>query len=229
VSLASAAHHSGLDARLVGGHVRELYGGARVVPAPVSAERTAPVLELLAPLWERADLDGEFVIADVGRQLNLTAGRELLARADVVLLVSGGSAAALAHTRDAMRSLEGRVKVLMVVVSGPGAHSGAEIAAALEARVVVLPWDEASAAMLRGEPQPKRNRRDRRAYALLQQIVPLGDALLRLLPEPPSARKVLPPVEPSGEPISLAESLRHGDCAGPAWQPPGVPEHGGVR
>lgn len=211
VSLASAARRSGLDAALVAAHARPLHRGARVVPAPVSAERTGAVLDLLAPLWAEADLDGEYVVADVGRRLDVLSGRELLARADVAVMVSGGSAAALAHTSHAIRKVEGQLKAVLVAVSGHSEHSREEIAAALGVEAVVMvPRDEVSAAVLRGEPEPKRRRGERGTYELMRHAVLLGDALLPYLPllaSPPDPA----PVEPPRGRVDLVGAVQRGN------------------
>ncbi|MFD0328303.1 hypothetical protein ACFQZC_08825 [Streptacidiphilus monticola] len=107
----------------------------------------------------------------------------MLEAADLVLLVSRGSTAALTRTREVATRLPSGRPVAVAVVGTTG-YGQAEIAAALEVPcVALLAHDERSAASLRGDREPRR-RRGEPAYPFLGGVKEFGDQLAALLPAP---------------------------------------------
>ncbi|MCX4750570.1 hypothetical protein OG455_34545 [Kitasatospora sp. NBC_01287] len=201
VSLAAASRRAGLSAALIGEHAQRLPGGVDVVVAPAESAQCAAALDALGPAWAEAEVDGALLIVDCGRLGPRESGTEALLRsADAVLLVTGGAVEALAHTAEAAARLRSRAGCLVVAVVGPCAWPAAEVEAALGADLCrLLPHDSASAALLRGRPEPKRRWFGGPGRPLLGAAGQLAREIDRRLPERQAAED-----SPLWEPSSVS-------------------------
>ncbi len=135
-------------------HLQHLPGGLEVLVGPASAEAARAVDAEVDGVSALLGLDSDVVI-DCGRvQPDAPGQRELLARADVVVVVSGDSSAALGHASDLARRLRasrGDAVVGIAAVAGHShrrpARSGGPVPLA-----GVVAHDRAAAAVVSGEP-----------------------------------------------------------------------------
>ncbi len=210
VSLAAASRRSGVTAALVREHAQRLPGGVEVVVAPAEAGQCTAALDALGEAWADADLGGALVVADCGRLgLDTGAATELLRIADAVVLVSGGAVEALGHTAAAAGRLRPHAGYLVVAVVGRCAWPATEVEAALGADTcVMLPYDEASAALLRGAPVPRRRWLARPRHPLMDAARRLAVVLEReLLGRPGREDGQRAEAAPGTELVSLASVL----------------------
>jgi len=157
VSLAAASRRAaGPD--LLWRHAQWLTPRLAVVPGPAGADQAAATGSLLAASsWApvtAAARSGAMIVADCGRAGPGTPAAPLIQAADLLLIITGTTAEALAHLHarlDALRRLSPQLRLLL---SGPrGPYPAAEISAALRAEVAGrLPHDPAGASRLRGRP-----------------------------------------------------------------------------
>lgn len=188
VSLAAASRRAGLTTALVRQHVQRLPGGVELVAGPAESAQCTASLEALGQAWAEAELSGALLIADCGRLLPTPSARaELLTAAQVLVLVTGGSVEALAHTAEATSRLRSRVGNLVIAVVGHCAWPMHEVAAALGAHsCLALPHDPQSAALLRGHPVPRRWWQGKSRHPLLDAARRLALDLQQRLPEAPA-------------------------------------------
>jgi hypothetical protein len=125
ISLAAAIRQADFAEPMLWDHVQTLDGGLPVLISP-SAPRLASAIEVTWPLMAGAlaDLRATDVIADCGRLHHSGGGREVLARADVVVMLVTPSVPAVAHLRygiealahgDASAARPDRIGVVVVV------------------------------------------------------------------------------------------------------------------
>jgi hypothetical protein len=139
-------------------------GPVRALLGPVEAEQAAVLGRLwtvLGPAF--AALPGVDVLADCGRFVPGAPTAELLARADLVLLVARPGPDGIAHARARLLALQREGVRAGLVLVGDRPHRPAEVRDALEqsgirpAVLAVLADDPRAAAMLAGEPgSPRR-------------------------------------------------------------------------
>jgi MinD-like ATPase involved in chromosome partitioning or flagellar assembly len=184
VSLAAASRRVGLTGSLVREHAQRLNGGVEMVLGPVEAAQCTATLDALGPAWTEAELDGAQLLVDCGRLLAPSGTAFLLAGADAVVLVSGGSVEALAHAAEAAQWLRRFPAKLVVAVLAPCLWPAEEVKAALGADgCVVLPRDPRSAALLRGARPRRRWWPGRLRHALLDSAHGLAVELQRFVSE----------------------------------------------
>jgi hypothetical protein len=125
ISLAAAIRQPDFAEPMLWDHVQTLDGGLPVLISP-SAPRLASAIEVTWPLvaGALAGLRSTDVIADCGRLHDSGGGREVLARADVVVMLVTPSVPAVAHLRygiealthgDASAARPDRIGVVVVV------------------------------------------------------------------------------------------------------------------
>ncbi|WP_051970811.1 hypothetical protein [Kitasatospora azatica] len=185
VSLAAGSRRAGVTTASLREHAQRLPGGVEMVIAPAEAGQCAATLDALAPVWVEAELDGAVVLADCGRlPLGASATTALLGIADALILVSGGSVEALAHTAETADRLRPSIHFLVVAVVGRCAWPAREVETALGADAcVMLPYDPASGALLRGAPMPRRRWPAKARHPLMDAARGLAMELERQLPE----------------------------------------------
>jgi hypothetical protein len=155
VSLAAAARR-GSSPDLLTAHVTQLPGGLQALPGPVGASQAhAAATQLAAVGYEplaAAASAGRVIVADCGRLAPGTPVTPLLDTADLLLVVTAGDAAALAHVHARLGPLADMARQTELLLSGrPGPYPAAEISDTLAVSVAGrLPWDPAGAALLRG-------------------------------------------------------------------------------
>jgi len=165
VSLAAAARR-GHGPDLLAGHAALLPGGLSALPGPVGASQAyAAASQLAAVGYEpvtAAAAAGQVIVADCGRLAPGTPVTPLLDTAAVLLVITTGDAAALAHVHARLGTLADMAGQTELLLSGrPGPYPAAEISDTLGVTVAGrLPWDPAGAALLRGVPV-RRGRRTR--------------------------------------------------------------------
>ncbi|MFC1437996.1 hypothetical protein ABUW04_06965 [Streptacidiphilus sp. N1-10] len=215
VSLAGSLHARELTAQLVSTHSQVLPGGVPAVVGPQGHSSARAALAALAPCWKNAAPGLAPWIVDLGRaDLELGYAPEPLRAADVVVLVSGGSVAALSHLSRLVERVRGLGEVPVVVaVVGQCPFSDAEVREALPvAGCVKLAHDPAAAAMLAGA-RPARTPwwRGRTRFPLLEDSARLANLLGPYLPVhhagPADAVSV---AEASGQRPSLSTYLAQG-------------------
>jgi hypothetical protein len=128
VSLAAAARR-GHGPDLLAGHAARLPGGLRVLPGPVGASQAhAAASQLAAVGYEpvtAAAAAGQVIVADCGRLTPGTPVTALLDAAAVLLVVTAGDPAALAHVHarlgalGALADVAGRTELLLSGRPGP--------------------------------------------------------------------------------------------------------------
>jgi cellulose biosynthesis protein BcsQ len=157
VSLAAAARR-GSSPDLLAGHAAHLPGGLQALPGPVGASQAhAAASQLAAVGYEpvtAAASAGRVIVADCGRLTPGTPVTRLLDAANLLLVVTTGDAAALAHVHAPLGTLADLAGQTELLLSGrPGPYPAAEISNTLSVDVAGrLPWDPAGAALLRGVP-----------------------------------------------------------------------------
>ncbi len=106
ISLAAAIRQPDFAESMLWDHVQTLDGGLPVLISP-SAPRLTAAMEVTWPLvaGTLAGLDATDVIADCGRLHASGGGREVLARADLVLMLVRPSIPAVAHLRNGIEAL----------------------------------------------------------------------------------------------------------------------------
>ncbi|MEY9937003.1 hypothetical protein [Streptacidiphilus sp. MAP5-3] len=205
VSLAAAAHRSGLSGALLREHAQALPGGALVVAAPAAVEQAGAAVELLDSAWSEAELDDVLVFADAGALARHPAPG-LLARADAVVLVCSGLPASLAHAADVASRWTATGKPVVLAVRGACSYTPERLSAQLDVSVcALLPEDPVDALLLRGARVPPRGRLPWRRpdHALMTALKALHTSLLDLLPQVMDAG-----VDPAAtEPVAMAEPL----------------------
>ena len=217
VSLAAAARR-GHGPDLLAGHAARLPGGLQALPGPVGASQAhAAASQLAAVGYEpvtAAAAAGQVIVADCGRLAPGTPVTPLLDAAAVLLVVTTGDAAALAHVHARrLGTLAGMAGQTQLLLSGrPGPYPAAEISGTLGVSVAGrLPWDPAGAALLRGVPV-RRGRRTRwRSPWRLPLLAAAAETAWRIsqaltLAEVPSDPGTRPPGadgSPPGEPVPL--------------------------
>lgn len=193
VSLAAAARHDG-TAELVFEHCQALPGGASVLAAPASTERSRAALGMLGPLLGRlGELDAD-VLVDCGRLDPGSPAMSVLGRADRVLLVVRPRLAdlhALATWLEA-HPMSGPPAELVAIGDGP--YPDAEIAGALgvEMAGVHVPWDSAAADALAVLPASARQLRlsplVRACRSLAERLAPQSAREPATEAEPPAVK-----------------------------------------
>ncbi|WP_329562063.1 hypothetical protein [Kitasatospora sp. NBC_01266] len=183
VTLAAAARRAGLAERLVYTHAQLLLGGVPVVAAPAVPAQSSAALGVLEEHWPDIELGQTVMLADVGRMgPSLGPVGNLVAAADLAVLVTRGAIEDLAHAEAAVPRLRAVVRRVAVVVVGQCGWSAVEVGQVLGADVCwQLPFDARSARVLRGAPAERRLPPWRR-FPLLDAAGRLAEAVGALVP-----------------------------------------------
>jgi hypothetical protein len=201
---------------------RDEPGRVSALLGPVEAEQAAVLGRLwtvLGPAF--AALPGVDVLADCGRLAPGAPTAELLAQADMTLLVARPGPDGIAHARARLQALAADGVRAGLVLIGDKPHRPAEVREALEssgvrlAMLTVLADDPQAAAMLAGEPGSPR----RLASSLL---IRSARSLAGVLQNLPNRRPPAP--APAAEPPPLAVVPEPVAPEPPAWSPPPEPE-----
>jgi len=216
VSLAAAARRAG-GPDLLAGHAARLPGGLQALPGPVGASQAhAAASQLAAVGYEpvtAAAAAGQVIVTDCGRLAPGTPVTPLLDAADVLLVVTTGDAAALAHVHARLGALADTAGHTELLLSGRlGPYPAAEISDTLGVTVAGrLPWDPAGAGLLRGVPV-RRGRATRwRSPWRLPLLAAAAETAWQISqaltpPEVPSEQGMRPPAadsSPPCEPVPL--------------------------
>lgn len=139
-------------------HTTALYTGASALSAPTAAGPAAAALAVLGPgLAERLQRLPATVIVDVGRTSPHATSAELLAIADLVLVVCRPTLDGVEHARALLAGLPGPTHARAVlVVGGQRPYRPDEVADALATPVIgMLPWDPRGVRAVRGQAGPR--------------------------------------------------------------------------
>ena len=157
VSLASATRRSASPDALWA-HTQELPGRLAVVVGPASAKQARAALAMLVPAvtirWGELSAG---VVVDCGRLDPGSPCLDLLAQADLAVVVVRPGLADLHHLASRVADLRSRCASLTVVLCGAGPYGANEVSDAVGAEVVgVIPWDPSGAGLLGGTPGSAR-------------------------------------------------------------------------
>lgn len=191
VTLASATRRASTADSLVA-HAQQLPGGLPVVVGPASAKQARAALAMLVPAvtstWSTLNTD---VLVDCGRLDPSSPMLDVLAHADLAVVVTRPELADLHHLAARIADLRSRSRALAVVLAGRGPYGPDEVSAAVDAQVVgAIPWDPTGAALLSGRAgSPRRLTRAPLLRAARNLATVLVDSLLADAPsvdnEPP--------------------------------------------
>jgi hypothetical protein len=164
VSLSAAARREH-GVQVVFDHAQQVPGGLPMIAAPAAAEQAAGALELLTgdgmALWRNLAADpAVVVIVDCGRLDPLSPAHQVVAAADVALLVARPTLEECDRLAKSLDTLAIRAQAtdteLGLVLAGPGFDRG-QVQASMRMRVwAQLPHDATGAAMLAGAPGKRR-------------------------------------------------------------------------
>ena len=198
-SLAAVARH-GLDEEAVWAHVQQLPGGVRVLVGPASADEAHAVLHDVAGVltgWCAAQTNVD-VIVDCGRIARGSPTLEVLAKADVVLVLARPSLDQLRPAAHLLVALEASGAEASLLLVGDSPYGPDEVAATLNTDVAgVIAWDPRTAAVLTGTRGAVR---DLRRSPLVRSAATLADRLGSSFPGsgPGDATVLAPPVREVG-------------------------------
>ncbi|MDT0331179.1 hypothetical protein [Nocardiopsis lambiniae] len=141
-------------------HTRDLPGGLRVSPAPVTGDPAEGAVRLIGQNHRvLTGISAPVVVLDLGRLSPSSPARTLAAQADHAVLVVSERLTELRRAREHLLSPAFPTRDLKVVVSGGRGGTG-EIVGALGSAVWGrVPEDARSAAFLRGEREIRRPQR----------------------------------------------------------------------
>ncbi len=207
VTLAASLRHQrgSSDSEALSSHSQALPGGLRVLIEPTSPVEAHSALDICADqLPDLATANGIDVVLDCGRDVpcpprevgesrpSEAPVRRLLRRADLVLLVTGGSLADLSHVQARLAALRALNSALGLVVRPPLTWSTAEMEAELEVEILgTLPSDPTSADALAGRGPSRHLAR----LPLLRAAAALAGRIAARLPAGGDAVALAPPVD----------------------------------
>jgi MinD-like ATPase involved in chromosome partitioning or flagellar assembly len=144
----AASNRHGFDPTTLATHIQHLASGTAVLVGPTSAEQAAVALSALAgqvgPVLQDVPLTA--VLADCGRVDRHGPAWPLVARADIVVLVTRPNLAGVEHARSRLRVLDQLHARVVLLLVGEGPYPAAEVAASLGCEVVGVLADDPAAA-----------------------------------------------------------------------------------
>lgn len=157
VTLASATRRAPAADSLLA-HAQELPGGLPVVVGPASAKQARAALTMLVPAvtstWSALNTD---VIVDCGRLDPSSPVLDVLAHANLALVVARPELADLHHLAARIADLRSRGRSLAVLLAGKGPYGPDEVREAVDADVIrAIPWDPTGAAFVSGRAGSQR-------------------------------------------------------------------------
>ena len=180
VSLATATRRAPV-ADALWSHTQNLPGDLSIVIGPASAKQSRAALAMLVPAvgagWSALGAD---VLVDCGRLDPSSPALDLLARADLSVVVIRPQLTDLHHAAARLADLRSRSRDLKLLLAGPGPYGADEVADAVGAEVVgALPWDPVGAALLAGAPGSRRGLTRTSLVRAARQLAELLAAQLR--------------------------------------------------
>ena len=144
VSLAAAARH-GMSPEVIAEHVQHLGSGVTLLAGPVSARHATAALRAVAePLAQLCAQRPGLTLVDLGRVDDPGLVVPFLTVADLVVLVVRPTGDDIAGARSRLKDLAQYSRAVSVAVVGSGPFPIGDVADALGAVVVTVPWDPRS-------------------------------------------------------------------------------------
>lgn len=196
-SLAASNRH-GFDPTTLPTHTQYLASGTEVLVGPTSADHAAAALSALAaqvgPVLQ--DVPYTDVLADCGRVDRNGPTWPLVARADIVILVTRPNLAGVEHARSRLRVLDQLCSRPVLLLVGESPYPVAEVAASLGCEVVGVLADDPTAAdaLLAGRSGRRLSR-----SLLLRSTRTVAEALCGLLDLQGAAPNEPPRAVPSND------------------------------